>query len=265
MKITPIFSPARKKRPMRVAGFMSGSGTNIIRLLEREKRLEKDTGQSPYNVIFIFSDRSDGGCRGEGIALKNNIPYFSYDIRAFHKSRGIKRTVLSQEGLAARREFDRVAERLLEAFEIDVIALGGYMSYTTLTGCVNVHPADLSILTEKNKRKYTGDNAVFDAILSGEKTLRSSTLWTDQGVDTGPLLMVSKPLKVVLPQPIESLRNDKEKLKQVVDDHQERLKEAGDWEILPLTIEMISRGRFGFDQDFNVYVDEKPVLSGYRL
>ena len=139
------------------------------------------------------------------------------------------------------------------------------MSYTTLSGCVNVHPADLSILTEDNKRKYTGDNAVFDAILAGEKSLRSSTLWTDQGVDTGPLLMISKPLKVVLPEPIESLCKDRQRLKQVVDDHQEKLKETGDWEIMPLTIEMISRGRFGFDKDFNVYVDQNPVPGGYKL
>ena len=33
----PIFEPDEHQRPMRVAAFMSGSGTNIMRLLEHEK------------------------------------------------------------------------------------------------------------------------------------------------------------------------------------------------------------------------------------
>ena len=37
MKLTPLFDPKEKGRPMRVAGFMSGSGTNIIKILEKVK------------------------------------------------------------------------------------------------------------------------------------------------------------------------------------------------------------------------------------
>ena len=186
MKLTPIFDPVKVGRPMRVGAFMSGSGTNILRLLETEKRLRNGEGQSPFEVIFIFSDRSDGSCQGERIALENGIPYFSHDIRAFHSRRGLRRTVATAEGLAARRQFDRVAETLVKAFEIDAIALGGYMSYITLNRCINVHPADLSILTPDGKRKYVGDHAVMDALAAGESYLSSSTLWTDEGVDTGP-------------------------------------------------------------------------------
>ncbi|MGD9033306.1 MAG: formyltransferase family protein, partial [Desulfobacteraceae bacterium] len=198
MPLTPLFDPKKMERPMRVAAFMSGSGTNIIKLIEREKRLMTEKGFSPFQVIFIFSDRSDGSCQGEKIAYLNGIPYFSYDIRTYHRLRGLKRRVDISEGLAARREFDSLAARLIKAFRIDVIALGGYMSYTTLDRCVNVHPADLSILAPDGKRRYVGDRAVLDAISTGETILRSSTLWTDQGVDTGPLLMVSDPLKVEL-------------------------------------------------------------------
>ena len=84
-----------------------------------------------------------------------------------------------------------MAIRLVHAFEIDMIALGGYMSYITLNRCVNVHPADLSIRLPDGRRKYVGDYAVRDAIAAGENTLRASILWTDEGVDTGPLLMIS--------------------------------------------------------------------------
>jgi len=264
MALVPIFDPNAAGRPMRVAGFMSGSGTNILRLLERETLLKAREGVSPFEVVFIFSDRSDGSCYGESIACDTGIPYISYDIRTFHRLRAFKRMVTTPEGLEARREFDRVAATLVKAFEVDVIALGGYMSYLTLDRCINVHPADLSVLTPTGDRKYVGDNAVVDAIAEGESLLRSSTIWTDRGVDTGPLLMVSNPIEVQLNEPLEFLVSDREKLLKVAEEHQNRLKEAGDWKIFPMTIEMISRGRFALDEQKRVYVDGKPVPMGYR-
>ncbi|MCF8127086.1 MAG: formyl transferase, partial [Deltaproteobacteria bacterium] len=260
--MTPIFDPDQQGRPMRVAAFMSGSGTNIMRLLEYEKRLKAQDGRSPFETVFIFSDRSDGGSAGERIALENGLPYFSYDIRAYHAGKSIKRTVLSAEGLAARRDYDRLAATLVEAFHIDVIALGGYMSYTTLGRCVNVHPADLSLLDDDGNRKYVGDRAVHDAIAAGEMELRASTLWTDAGVDTGPLLMVSNPVSVGLPEPLEDLLKDRERFDRIADSHQEQLKEAGDWKIFPRTIELIARGHFAFDPKGRVLLDGSPVPGG---
>jgi folate-dependent phosphoribosylglycinamide formyltransferase PurN len=264
MEIKPIFDPKRRGLPLRAAAFMSGSGTNITKLIQREKELRKETGSSPFHVVFIFSDRSDGKCRGEEIAYENGIPYFSYDIRTFYRLRGLKKSILDTQGLSVRKEFDSLAAKLLRAFDIDIIALGGYMSYTTLEGCINVHPADLSIRTPDGKRKYVGDHAVLDAIAAGETALRSSTLLTDKGVDTGPLLMVSETLPVQLPEPLEQLLEDRDRLLKVAQEHQERLKEIGDWKIFPSTIEMIARGLFGIDRQNRVYVDGKPVPDGYR-
>lgn len=264
MTITPIFDPQRAGRPMRVAAFMSGSGTNIVRLLAHEQRLKAHGDDSPFETVFIFSDRSDGRCAGERIALEYGLPYFTYDIRAFHQKRGLKRSVVTKEGLDARHAYDRIAGRLVEAFEIDVIALGGYMSYITLSRCVNVHPADLSICLPDGSRKYVGDDAVKDAIAAGETRLRASTLWTDEGVDTGPLLMLSDALPVTLPESLDALVGDPDRLRQTADDHQERLKAVGDWKIFPRTIEMIARGRFALDDEKRVYVDGRPVPGGYR-
>ena len=56
-----------------------------LRLIEREKLLKARDGISPFEVVFIFSDRSDGSCYGESIACDTGIPYVSYDIRTFHK------------------------------------------------------------------------------------------------------------------------------------------------------------------------------------
>lgn len=249
---------------MRVAAFMSGAGTNILKLLNHEKSLKEKEGRSPFEVVFIFSDRSDGSCRGEKIALERGIFYVSYDVRAFHKIRGLKRDVGTPEGLSARKEFDSLAANLVEAFEIDVIALGGYMSYLTLDRCVNVHPSDLSLLTPDGKRKYVGDHAVRDAICAGEKVLRSSTIWTDQGVDTGPLLMVSQPVTVELHGSIESLAADSGRMSRLAEDHQRRLKVTGDWKIFPRTIELIARGRFAIDDLNHVFLDGHPVPDGFR-
>lgn len=264
MTLTPIFDPKTAGRPMKVAAFLSGSGTNICRLIEHRAKLAAGGRTPTFDIIFLFSDRSDGHCAGEKIALENGLPYFSFDIRSFHQRKSLKRSVGTAEGMAARKEYDRVAKRLVEAFEIDVIALGGYMSYITLQRCVNVHPADLSLTLPNGRRKYVGDNAVRDAIAAGETQLRSSTLWTDEGVDSGPLLMVSEPLDVTLPVPVQDLVQDKERFLQVVDDHQEKLKEIGDWKIFPLSIEMIAEGRFSMDKTGKVHVDGSPVPEGFR-
>lgn len=264
MVLKPLFDRAAKGRPMRIGAFMSGSGTNIVKLIEGEKALAAREGISPYEVVLIFSDRSDGVCRGEEIALSAGIPYISYDIRRFHRLRKIKRTAVTKEGLATRKEFDQVAEKIVGAFEIDVIALGGYMSYITLNRCINVHPADLSMTTPEGNRRYVGDHAVLDAIFAGEKTLRSSTLWTDEGVDTGPLLMVSPPLEVTLPEPLQEIKKDRKKLEAVAEAHQERLKEIGDWVVFPRTIELVARGLFALDKDGRPYFDGKPIPRGYR-
>jgi folate-dependent phosphoribosylglycinamide formyltransferase PurN len=264
MKLKPLFDPSKARRPMRVAAFMSGAGTNILRLLEHENALKEKEGSCPFEVVFIFSDRSDGSCEGEKIALERGILYVSHDVRAFHRIRGLKRTVLTLQGLSARKEFDSAAAKLVEAFDIDVVALGGYMSYLTLDRCVNVHPADLSILTPEGKRKYVGDQAVLDAISAGEKILRSSTIWTDQGVDTGPLLMVSQPVMVEFQGSIESLVANSERISRVAEAHQRRLKETGDWKIFPRTIELIARGRFTLDEGNQVFLDGHPVPHGFR-
>lgn len=262
--IQSIFDPDKAGRPMRVAAFMSGSGTNIRKLIEHEKNLQKTEGRSPFEVVFIFSDRADGRCQGETIAREYCLPYFSYDIRSFYKKRSLTLTVRTKEGMEARKEFDQIPKKLIAAFGTDINVLGGYMSYTTIKRCVNVHPADLSILTPDGRRKYIGDNAVLDAIAAGEQYLYASTIWTDEGIDTGPLLMVSQAMKVVLPEDLNILLGNRAKFLEVVKMHQERLKEIGDWKILPLTVEMIARGRFALDNKGQVYVDGKPVLRGYR-
>lgn len=251
-----IFDPAGRGRAMRVAAFMSGSGTNIRRLLEMP--------DPEFQVAFIFSDRQDGRSQGQAIAREYGLPYFAHDVRRFHEMRGLKRSVKTSQGLAARRAFDQVAGRLITAFEVDIIALGGYMSFLTLTGAINVHPADLSLVDAAGNRRFVGDDAVYDAIAAGETELRSSTLFTDLGVDSGPLLMVSDPLPVELPASLAELKQRPDALRRVADEHQERLKERGDWVVFPRTIQLIAQGRLGLGEDGVVTLDGRPRPAGVR-
>ena len=76
--------------------------------------------------------------------------------------------------------------------------------------------------------------------------------------------MVSAPLSVTFPEPIEVLRKDEERLAKVAVLHQERLKEIGDWQIFPRTVELIAGGHFALDEERRVYLDGRPVPEGYR-
>ena len=50
----------------------------------------------------------------------------------------------------------------------------------------------------------------------------------------------------------------------VAEEHQQRLKEVGDWIVFPETLEMIAKGRFALDEQKRVYVDGQPAPKGYR-
>ena len=267
MAYSPIF-PLSDSRKMRVALFISGSGTNGLRIIERSK--EPDAN---YEVSLIFSDVRDDRykrsgekiCRAKDITDEYGIAYEFVDIRDFYAARGLKRTDLS-----IRPDFDKLVLEKLDSYDIDLIANAGYMSIMTpvlinqYSGrIVNVHPADLSIMGN-GKRKYVGIHVVEEAIMAGEQEIRSSTHIVREEVDHGEILIISPPVKVNLDVSIEKLEADKNLREEVVSAYQDRLKEKGDWVIYPMTIQMISEGRFSLGPK-GVYLDDEPVPNGYRL
>jgi len=270
MRPQPIYAP-KAGELMRVACFVSGSGTNAMRIIERS--LEEG---SRYEVSLVFTDVRDDRllksgkkrCRAKDIADEYGISYECEDIRAYYRERGVKRTDLS-----LRPEFDRLVVEKVAPHGIDIIALAGYMSITTRPlldaypgRMVNVHPADLSIM-EGGERKYVGIHVVRDAILSGERELRATTHVVREKVDNGEVLIVSEPVPVRLPEGavVAELAWDKKLLGVIVDEHQDRLKERGDWVIFPLTVQMIAEGRFSLDGEGNMFVDGVPAPRGFRL
>ncbi len=242
---------------MRVAGLMSGSGSNLRRIIEHERDIELKEGRAPYQVVVIFSENPASNA-GE-IGKEYGLPVVVRDLGSFYQERGKPRRDLS-----VRVEFDEGTVRALKPSNVDVAAYAGYMSIATdslinaFLG-VNVHPSDLSIMGE-DKRKYTGDHAVRDAIVAGEKQLRASTHIIEPRVDYGRILMISSPLEVKLPGGFNP--DNKEQVKVVSDEHQNRLKEIGDWIIFPRTLEFLADGRYSQDEQGLLFFDDKPIPNG---
>ena len=267
MVITPIFDPSVGHR-MRVALFISGSGTNGLRIIETSEE-EK----SNFVVTLIFSDVKDTRSRRNGskmsrakeISEKNGIAYECVDIRDFYKESKLKRTDLS-----IRPDYDRLVLERLRGYDIDLLVNAGYMSIMTPVlldeyegRIVNVHPADLSIM-DGDRRRYVGIHVVEDAILSGDQKIFSTTHIVREEVDGGEILVISAPVPVQFTVPLEKLADYKKLRKAIVSEHQTRLKESGDWIVLPMTVQMISDGRFALGEE-GVYLDGNPVPFGYRL
>ena len=248
MELTGLYHPGNGT--MRVAGFMSGSGSNLRRIIEHGRRIKVEQGREPYEVVVIFSNNSRSNA--EAIGREHNIP-----------------VVLNDADSSVRGKFDAKTIRMLRPFDIDVAAYAGYMLKASgrLVGAffgVNVHPACLSTMCEDGvTRKYVGDKAVRKAILAGEKELRATTHIVAPRVDYGKILMISQALPVSLPDGFDA-KND-ELVKRVVDEHQSRLKEVGDWVIFPKTLEYIADGRFSQDSAGNLYFDGQPIPNGLRL
>jgi len=249
-----------KSNQMRVVGLMSGSGSNLRKIIEFEKELEAERGTSPFTLVGLFTDKAKSNA--VQIGQEYDLPVIIRDIKAFYAARG-----KPKGDREVRREFDAAAVKALAHLEATVAAYGGYMSIATdpwteaFLG-INVHPADLSI-KEGEVIKYTGDHAVRDAILARENQLRATTHIIEKKVDYGKILMRSAPMEVELPTSFDPA--DRDLLKRMVDLNQERLKKVGDWVIFPRTLLYLAEGRYAIDEQNCLYFDEKPIPTGVAL
>ncbi|MCX7957951.1 MAG: formyltransferase family protein [Deltaproteobacteria bacterium] len=246
---------------LRVVAMMSGSGTNLVKIIEHQERIRSEYNKYIYKVVSILTDNPSSNA-GK-IGKEYNIPVEINDIREFYRKKG-----LARKDLSVREEFDKISLSVIEKFKPDILVLAGYMSILTkviinkyLT--INVHPADLSIKDKDGRRKYTGAYAVRDAILAGEKYICSSTHIVEEAVDNGRLLLISEPVNVILPD--EFNPDDKTSLKMAEELNQNRLKEKGDWKILPLTIEYLALGFFEEDENSVIHFKGRPVPDGFRI
>lgn len=274
----PLHSP--KGSPARVAAFMSGSGSNVTRLLELQHKLSSEAA-CPFEVVAIVTDNPDPDeCKAREIAASfGDLPLIELDIRAFYADRGHPRvTIKTDRGYEIREDYSAALWEQLQPLAPDIIALGGFVPLINLVGklpAINVHPGDLSVLLD-GQRYLVGLHTIpiRRAILAGRSELRSSTIlatpYTKKiEMDEGPVLMISRPLPIELPEGVcpDDLKGkaNRDRLEQIAKEHQNRLKEVGDWEIFPLTVKLVAEGRFAMDEDKAVYFDGERLECGLRL
>lgn len=253
--------------PLRSVGFMSGSGSNIRKLLEQERALAAKDGSydAPYRLVALFTDKPEGS-NARKIGEEYGIPALAHDdIDEFYAARGVSKRADRDAGFPLRAEYDRRTAELLAPLAPGAIALGGYMSALTapvlerwLT--VNVHPADLAVRGPDGRRTYTGDRAVAKALRAGARELRSTVHIVTAEIDGGPILARSTPLHVRLPSGFDPA--DEEQLRAQAARHQEELKRFGDWQVFPIVLLDIAMGRYARDGAGALCYDGKPVPDG---
>lgn len=149
-------------RKTRLAVFVSGSGTNLQAII--------DAGIPTVEIVLVLS---------------NNPGAYALD-RA--KKHGIPAEVADHKNYSGREEYEKHVLELLEPYDVDLIALAGYMRILSphfvkayKNKIINIHPALLP--------SFPGMHAAKQALESGVKFTGCTVHFVDEGVDTGPIIL----------------------------------------------------------------------------
>lgn len=229
---------------MKLALFMSGTGSNARRILEQQRGFE---------VMFIFTDTKDESkCNAKKLGEEFGVPVICHDIKDYYQARGTER-----KDMSVRAEYDKETLALIEKYNVDVVALCGYMSIVTsvitkniLT--LNVHPANL-LKRENGKRVYAGCmgiTCIEKAVQNGDSDLRSTVHVVTDDVDGGPVVAVSPRIPIQGTASLQEL-------------HQQ-LKEQGDWVVYPRVLALLASKALQI-KDNQVFYNGNVVREGIEL
>lgn len=260
-------------RKMRVAVFFSGGASSMQAML-------KDPNHGGlYEIVAGFTNKED--CAGVSIAREAGIPVVQRNFKKFCQQKGIDPKDFGQRAVY----YEAVIEDL-KPYEPDVICLSGFTGpgsiivepllteYADRT--LNVHPADLAVLASKEdadfnverlyagnlstdqanmlvadnnlERRYKGEDAVYDAVISGEEYTRSSVHIARKEFDEGPLLVQSKkfPVKKDWVRRRAHQKNFRS-IRKYADELQETMKWEGDGPAYLKALELISQGKIAIE------------------
>ena len=149
---------------LKLAVLASGSGSNLQAMIDAIA-----AGALPAKIQLVLSDKADA------FALE----------RA--KQAGIPTVVISPQAFATREEYDRQVVAAIRQYEVDVVALAGYMRVVTPgflqafpQRVVNIHPALLPA--------FPGLHGQRQAWEYGVKVSGCTVHFVDEGTDTGPII-----------------------------------------------------------------------------
>ncbi len=266
-----IFAKASSRDIPRAAIFLSGSGSNAIKLLESLRGPAKGA----WTVAALATDRpktSAAAAIAARFGLSDRL--VELDIAEFYKERGETRVSLATEkGRSIREEWTASLRRKLAPFAPDFGVLAGFVPLCNIAGdfpCLNVHPGDLTY--EKDGRRVLAGLhtiPIENAILEGLDSLRSSVILAqpytgsgDEEMDSGPVLGVSRPMPIDFhgherAELLEAYAKRPERrppggfkdvMAEVAALNQDALKEHGDWTVLPPVVEAFAKGRYALDE-----------------
>jgi len=278
---------------MAIVCFVSGSGTNYERIVERD----------PNHDYVVFTNRP--GCEGVKKAAANNhvtvelshIPYLQ-PAKIRYGPKGIPR--ICPERVKYEQDVCRLIEDKIGRAP-DLICLAGYDQWLTDWMVDRYYPRVLNIHPGDTTKGYSGLHWIptAKAILSGEKAIRTTLFLVDKGEDTGPVVVQSRPvpiastLKELESEQVKGLvegldrvtkfarkhaiatyedfkksadEGQKATMKLLSENLQNTLKIRGDWEVYPFAVHsLIACGRVEV-ADKTVYIDGRQMPEyGYRM
>jgi phosphoribosylglycinamide formyltransferase-1 len=200
-----------------IAVLVSGSGTNLQAILDRVH------GQDGIEVATVVSGKPG--------------------VRALERAgaAGVESAVFEAAAYPSRRERDLEMAAWLQAREIALVVLAGYMELLTAdflrafpNRVINVHPALLPA--------FPGPHPVEDQIAYGIKVSGVTVHFVDEGVDSGPIIL-QEPVRLPPSQ-------DRGEVLELLHETEH--------ELLPRAIRLIASGAVGLDPDNPrfVHVDE---------
>lgn len=149
---------------MKIAVFASGNGSNFEAIAK-----SMNQGEIEGAIVLVFSDRTDAYVLERAKSLQ--IPVRSFSPKQFENKVEYEREILKE----------------LEAKEVELLVLAGYMRLIgpTLLNAypnriLNIHPALLP--------EFPGLHGIRDAFEAGVKQTGVTVHYVDNGVDTGPIL-----------------------------------------------------------------------------
>lgn len=154
--------------PLRIAVLLSGNGSSLENLLEHI-----DSGEVDGEVVVVISSKTK-----------------AYGLERA-RQRGVPALGVPRKDYPDLDEFNDALHAALAPYEVDLVALLGFLSLFQLRGryagrVLNVHPA---LIPAFSGRGFYGQR-VHDAVLaSGVKVTGATVHFTDDEYDHGPILL----------------------------------------------------------------------------
>ena len=163
----PSLRVGSETNPIRLAVFISGSGTGMLALNQFAQE-----NQVCFEISVVISDKqSTGLAKAESAGLDTELCLVSLD----------------ENKETRRREHEIRIQKILDEYKVEAIILSGYMRLLSAKfvsdwegKVLNIHPSLLP--------KHPGAHAHKDVISSGDKQSGCTVHFVDAGMDTGQII-----------------------------------------------------------------------------